>query len=451
MDCFHEVQRSVLPSALQVEFGPATNPPAEEVFKDRKYQPPAHSVKPLQLLHPGTKGLVFFEGPHVYEFERVPASASVTEVVHSTEPPFVAAEAIVAMKNSSKQAWPRFEYVVGASSETAWTPAMGLLIRAGGLTTASVPPDSFAPDTSYEAALQVARLNAKLPPSDEDVVYVYERVWTNEEIEAEWDRNGKEASARGTEAHHQAELFFNGLPCRWWHPDVANVVWFAQNHMVDMEARYTEFEVYFPEADLAGSIDLIVWDRGRELYHIIDHKRSAKLPNQMRGYGKLLAPFQHLDKCSGAVYALQLSLYQYILERVYGFRCGDRVLLTLHPDAPEYATAVPYLKEEVELLVQRRIALVEARRRAVERDATLGCGLTGAPAHDAVTLRDGRTASEKAALVRELPYEPDEPTRKRFRESVDALLEDVPPPAKWAKGTWRRRVPERGLVPFFSF
>ena len=159
------------------------------------------------------------------------------------------------------------------------------------------------------------------------------------------------------------------------------------------------------------------------------------------------------ERCAwpGAVYALQLSLYQYILERVYGFRCGDRVLLTLHPSAPEYATAVPYLKEEVELLMQRRIALVAARRRAVEGDPGLACGLTGAPAHDAVTLRDGRTASEKAALVRELPYEPDEPTRKRFRESVDALLEEVPPPAKWTKGTWRRRMPERGLAPFVSF
>lgn len=447
-----EVQQSVLPSELGVRFGPATKPPSEEEFYENRYEPPQHSVKQLQKLNPASPDLQFFEGPHVYQYKGVPASASVTEIVHSVEPDFVATAAINAMRNSSKQAWPRFEYVVDADKEREWDASLGLLFRNGEITVASIPPYSLSAGTTLEEATKIAKLSSNGIVDDDAVSYTYTRVLTDAEIAEEWKRNGNEASARGTEAHHQAELFFNGEPARWWHPDLENAVWFAKTHMENMEARYTEFEIYYPEADLAGSIDLIVFDRARRLHHIIDHKRSEKLPREMRGYGKLLEPMQHLDKCKGAVYALQLSLYQYILEKVYGFECGDRVLLTLHPGAPEYATSVPYLKEEVEFLMRRRIALVAARRAAVAKDATLKCSLTGAPVHEAVRLRrDGSVAARRAALVRGLEFEEDVQTTKRFRESVEEELEDVAPPAKWTKGSWRRRMPERGLAPFHNF
>jgi len=58
------------------------------------------------------------------------------------------------------------------------------------------------------------------------------------------------------------------------------------------------------------------------------------------------APFAHLDDCKGAAYALQTSLYQYILERDYGMTIGERVLLSLHPDRQEDIDVYRVLKGE---------------------------------------------------------------------------------------------------------
>ena len=444
---FFDLQSAVLPQGLSVHYGPATKPPEEDLFVHGGYEPPAHSVKPLLEANPGDGKLVFHEGPHVYLYEGVPASASVTDVAHSCEPAFKASDAIDSMRASKKQAWPRLEYVKGATKGGAWNGALGILLRSQDLTVAALPENSFSSDTSLEQALEVLEISRIGPKDDDEEVYFFERVLTDAEIGAEWARNGAEQSARGTEAHHQAELFFNGLSCRWWSEEMQNVTWFVRTHMEGMESRHTEFEIYFPEADLAGSIDLILWDRKRRVFHLVDHKRSEKLPREMRGYGKMLPPLAHLDKCKAASFALQLSIYQYILERCYGMTIGDRVLLSLHPSA-RFATAVPYLGEEVALLMERRIALVRARRACADRDATFRCALTGAPVHDAVELEDGSIAAMKAAQVRGLSFEPHEPTRKRFREAVEAVVEDVAPPAKWAKGGWRRQMPDRGLPPF---
>ena len=63
---------------------------------------------------------------------------------------------------------------------------------------------------------------------------------------------------------------------------------------------------------------------GAQWIHIVDHKRSDKLQRDLRGFGKMTGDFAHLDDCKGAGYALQTSIYQYILERDYGMTIGIR-------------------------------------------------------------------------------------------------------------------------------
>ena len=202
----------------------------------------------------------------------------------------------------------------------------------------------------------------------------------------------------------------------------------------------TEKEIYYPPADLAGSIDLIVWDARRKLYHIIDHKRSDKLRTQMRGYGKMKAPMNHLDDCKGAGYALQTSIYQYILEKEYGMVIGDRILLSLHNEAP-FATSVPYLKAEVEYIMRNRIAEVAARRAT-----GMTCAVTGAPLVSAVRLDDGRLVMEKQAILMEVPYTTEQETRARFEEEVARYRECVALEESEVV-PWRELMPEEGIVP----
>mgnify|MGYP001970820330 CR=1 FL=1 len=439
---------AILPPGLTRTEGEAPPPPSTY---EEGYALPQHSAKPLLALHPDPQDarLVFHEAPHVYTWDGTPASASVTALAHQYEKPFVAADAIAGMKTARTQAWPRLEYVEDAQplGDAAVPVDRGVLLTAGGKTLAALQPHAFeAPCPPGEVRDLLHRLAPKVCEIDDAEVHTFARERTAEEISSGWKRKGMIASHRGTEAHYQAELYFNGLPCRMEDPEVAIVRDFCARHLLPrgIVAHATEKEIYCADADLAGSIDLILWDGTRGVYHIVDHKRSDKLQSDLRGYGKMLPPFSHLDDCKGAAYALQTSIYQYILERDYGMTFGERILLSLHPDRP-FTTAVPYLCAEVEHLMAARIELVRARR-AVAADPRFRCALSGAPLVDAVTLRDGRCAMEKAALVHGESYTVDATTRAAFEAAVaDARA----PVADFVPGaSWRRQMPVAGLPPF---
>ena len=445
---------ALLPHGLARRSGPPIAPPAD--YADG-YTLPAHTVKPLQQLHshPLDEHIEFFEEPHIYTFDGVPTTTSVTSLAHRYESPFEARTAIALMKSSRSQAWPRLAYVRGAralpATAAGWTPGRGVLRVCAGKTVAVLQPGSLRAEATAENVVQMldlATIASNLPPGEEAELHEYEREMTDQEIADGWTLNGKIASHMGTEAHYGAELFFNGLPFRWWDPDMRVLLDFCRTRLLPrgIVGYNTEKEIICADADVAGSLDLIVYDSALDLYHIIDHKRSEKLATQMRGYGKMLKPFSHLDDCKGASYALQTSIYQYVLEREYGMRIGDRVLLSLHAEKP-YATSVPYLRAEAAFLMENRFALVEARRAVAKAEPErFRCALTGAPAVDAVRLADGTLAMEKVAVVRKLDHEPDAATREAFEAAVQARYNEVPLRREECV-SWRRLMPEGGLTP----
>lgn len=441
---------AVLPAGIQRAAG--TPPSRPECFEDG-YVLPEHCEKPLQKLHNHDLDarLVFYEKPHIYTFDGVPTSASVTALAHQFEKPFVAAEAIKMMKWSRSQKWPRREYVHDARllAEREWTSSLGALLVGGGKTLAVVHPNTFRADATASNVREMLRMTANTDADEDEELYTYTREMEPSEISEMWSRKGRIASHKGTEAHYMAECFFNGLPVRFDDPEMSVLVGFVREHMVPrgIVAYNTEKEIVCKDADVAGSIDLIVWDASSAVYHIVDHKRSDKLMRDLRGYGKMTNAFSHLDDCKGAAYALQTSIYQYILERDYNMPIGDRILLSLHPDQPA-VTSVPYMRAEVEFIMQNRMALVCARREvAAEDPARFTCSLTGAPAVDAVRLSDGRVAMEKAAIVQGQTYEPATDTRKAFEAAVQARRVDVPLKKEQCM-SWRRRMPEGGIRPF---
>ena len=284
-------------------------------------------------------------------------------------------------------------------------------------------------------------------------IYTFSREMSEEEILTKWKKkNGEISRNKGTDAHYLAELFFNGLPTRDC-GEMDIVCDFVTRHMVPrgLLAHNTEKEIVCRDADLAGSIDLIVYDPVNKVHHIVDHKRSEKLRSQMRGFQRMSDPFSHLDDCKGAGYALQTSIYQYILERDYGMKIGDRILLSLHPDNP-FVTSVPYLKTEVEYIMKKRFDLVQTRKKVASSSPEFRCGLTMAPIVDAVRIvggeHDGLFVMEKVALVRNLRYEVDEGLRGRFEHAVSTQLPAAPQLRTCDCIPWKRSMPESGIRPF---
>lgn len=454
-----EVWARVLPDGVVKQNGVAPLPPVD--FEDN-FTLPAHCVKPLQKLHfhPLDTHLEFFEAPHVYTFRGVPTSCSVTGLAHQFEKEFVPDVAIALMKKKRSEAWPRFKYVFDLKQETQDCPlttTRGSMMIAGDQTVSVVQAHAMDVTSTPEdirKVLHITRVDNG-SSTDEVVFASFDRPMSVSEIKEAWKRNGKLASNKGTEGHYQCELFLNGLPCRWWEGELCILVEFAKEHMIprNIVAWNTEKEIVCEDADVAGSIDAILFEPsegGEGIYHILDFKRSDALMQKLRGkYGKMSDPFKHLDSCNGAAYALQLSIYQYILERDYKMNIGERILLSIHPDAP-FTTAVPYLAEEVKYIFEVRFALVRARKQVADEDPLrFRCTLTNAPCVDAVRLKStGRIAMEKAAIVRDEEYDVDSETRSAFEMRVDEVAQAVDLPNPSLCVAWKRRMPEGGIRPF---
>jgi hypothetical protein len=273
---------------------------------------------------------------------------------------------------------------------------------------------------------------------------------TDDEICEKWSRDGRRASHLGTDRHYMAECFFNGLPHRWWEPDIHVLYRFCRDYLIPqgIVAFNTEKEIICRDANVAGSIDLIVWDARRNVHHIVDFKRSNKLKSQLRGFGKMAAPFSHLDNCKGAGYALQTSIYQFILERDYGMTIGDRILLSLHSDEP-FVTSVPYLAEETRFIMENRFARVRAQHKVMESDPTrFQCSVTNMPVVDAVRRRaDGSIVMEKTALLSDDDFTIANDIRREFEMHVDSVVERTTLDTSCVT-SWRRLMPSEGLAPF---
>lgn len=448
---------AILPPGLCLQTG---NPPAAPSTFAEGYVLPQHFVKPLQRAapHPLDSQLAFFEVPHIYTWKKVPTSVSVTGLAHEFEKAFDPDSAIRLMKTSRSQAWPRADYVLERAPLTEWTPARGALLTCHGKTIAVVHPHSTDETTSPARHVQtllsaaIIRGQAAQVDDEDTEAFSYTREMSSDEIKAAWAHKGMMTSHMGTEAHFQAELMFNGLPFRFWEPESRVLIDFVESFLVPrgIVASATEKEIVCVDADVAGSIDAIVYDPKKKVHHLIDHKRTDKLAQNLRGFGNMLPPLSHLDDCKGAAYALQLSLYQKILERDYGFVIGDRILLSLHPDAP-FSTSVPYLKDEVEFIMERRFALVRARKAAAAGEPRFRCSLTGAPAVDAVFLteREGSAvAMEKAAILAGEAHTRADSLRLEFEAEVQKLLDPVEFKPATGRVSWCKQMPAQGIPPF---
>ena len=447
---------AILPEGIERQQGP---PPPPPVDFESGFVLPAHCVKPLQLINFDSRmdhRLVFYEVGHIYTFDGVPTSCSGSYLAHLYQKHFDPDSAITMMKMGRSQAWPRLEYVLDAREEEGIVPGRGALLHCGGKTIGVLHPHNMDSSSTENDIRNVLSLTRRKTPgserTEEEVVHSFERGMEDEEIKRMWTAKGDLASKQGTEAHYLCELFLNGLPTRWWEPEMKVLFDFVRDYAVPngIVVYNTEKEIYSVEADMGGSVDAILYDTVNDMYIILDFKRSDKLKTDMHNsfQGRMLPPLSHLDDCRGASYSLQLGIYQYVLEKEYGLNVSDRILLSIHPGAP-FVTSVPYLKAEVEFLIASQASKVNARKAAMESDPRFTCCLTGAPLIDAVRLKkNGGLCMQKAAILRDEEYDVDESLRSEFEDRVKSLMETVPPPPPVDCVPWKKRIPKEGIAPF---
>ncbi len=146
---------------------------------------------------------------------------------------------------------------------------------------------------------------------------------TPEEIKLAWKAEADRATTLGTWYHNQREADIceienmerHGYTVPIFKPIESNSIKFSPEQKLK-DGVYPEHMVYLKSAGICGQSDLVEVVNGS--VHITDYKTNKEIKTE--GYTnwegitqKMLPPVAHLDDCHLNHYALQLSMYMYII------------------------------------------------------------------------------------------------------------------------------------------
>ncbi len=177
---------------------------------------------------------------------------------------------------------------------------------------------------------------------------------------AQWEAKGKAARELGTKLHDRIERYYLG------ETEINDSCDRALQHFQTFARRHTltpyrsEWRIFMEECGLAGTLDFLAINADGS-FEIWDWKRSNKVvdasgnPN-FTSYGKhALPPIDHLPDTTFHHYALQVSIYRYILAEKYGIETCAGHLGVFHPDYSQpWVVDLPYLRQEVISLLSPR-------------------------------------------------------------------------------------------------
>ena len=442
----------------QVRLQPAEGKEPEEPSDyGANFKPPEHCVKLLQIkfAHERDSRMKFYAEPHIYSVDGTFVDTSATSLVHLHENGFDPDNAINKMKMGAN--WPRLEYVTGLEHITNvddFVTTKGNMLVYDGKCAAYLRKDDLSDASSIEIITILQDLSKiKCVLCDSNTCnhykwYVFEDIMSTNKIKDAWSKKGEDARNRGTEGHLQMELWANSEPCRMLDPSVVVGHEFIRNVLLPLNITVfrTEWELFADEEDFAGSVDLVAKTPDNKLV-IIDWKRSPKLKDDLfNKYSKMKPPFNHLHDSKGAKYAIQLSIYMYMLQKYYGYQVSQLLLVSIHEDNPFY-TSVPYMKPEIEYLMQQRRQITMAKHNIIQRGEHkhLICELSKKLITSGGKDEQGRLLHSKQAAILDIEIQRD----SNIEAEVDALIQQELVPIDFPKSTiWTKLMKREGNIPF---
>lgn len=180
---------------------------------------------------------------------------------------------------------------------------------------------------------------------------------TEEEIRRRWEAKAQRARDLGTEMHAAIERYYLGEGTASGFDTCHLFKSFTET--CTLHPYRTEWSVFDEDLGVAGTIDFLEYCDGA--FRIYDWKRSDKLifcgrPVTRNSFGNTgLGALCHVPDTAFWHYALQLSIYRYILSRKYGINAESGSLVVLHPhNTVPYVIKVPYLERELKAIFPGR-------------------------------------------------------------------------------------------------
>ena len=191
----------------------------------------------------------------------------------------------------------------------------------------------------------------------------YNRGITREDVLLEWKENSREACDMGTLVHDGAEKFLlYGIKSG---NEYDRYYEWLRKHVSWYKKIYPECVLYSKKYGIAGTSDLVCSRTGvgGGIVDIKDYKTNDISFNsigedfytkQRKHYNRYMKdPLGHLEECDYNKYALQLSIYAYMLEEEFGYKIGNLEVVNMKWKSIVKPSTFPitYMKEEVKLIL----------------------------------------------------------------------------------------------------
>jgi hypothetical protein len=128
---------------------------------------------------------------------------------------------------------------------------------------------------------------------------------------------------------------------------------------------YPEVIMYDREIGISGTIDLLLVNRKTGEIHLFDWKTNKKIYKRAFGGKKGIHPITaYIDDCNYMHYTIQLSIYQYLLEKNFGVKVKSRQILWL-PGEEQVVTYNCKYKPEI---VENMFDALKSQRKIDQED-----------------------------------------------------------------------------------
>ena len=169
-----------------------------------------------------------------------------------------------------------------------------------------------------------------------------------EEVLATWN----ESAEHGTKVHEELENYILNKDPLTEAKSIQGMNWLNKYKMKSSFEVYPEVIIYSEELKLSGTIDLLLFDKINNKYIIMDWKTSKKIDTKSYRNKRGIKPASaNIEDTKFNHYALQLSLYRYLLEEYYGIEVTQHLIIHLK-DNECLGLHVPYMKKNVTKMIQ---------------------------------------------------------------------------------------------------
>ncbi len=173
-----------------------------------------------------------------------------------------------------------------------------------------------------------------------------------QEVLDKWEKKKKWSCEFGTSVHNYAEDLIKNKKPREPPTELHKKYFDAIDLFMKKEPYkfiYAEKIVGSPKYRIAGTIDAV--SKKNNSIYLIDWKTNKKIETCSYNDKRCLSPIHYLPDCNFTKYSLQLSLYRFILEVVYGWKVEGQKLVHLKPNGSYFIHDVDYLKDEIVMML----------------------------------------------------------------------------------------------------